>query len=131
MSGMMFAISTEPLLHNFRSSVNGLFLPDVDENVLNADDVVVIVKTQDDVNVVGDIVQTFGKISSAKVNWNKSWRWSAGLPELPGGLRWKRGGFKYLGVFLGGEQTLSKNWKGVEKKTEGRLKKWKWLSSHM
>ncbi len=71
-----------------------------------ADDIVVIVKTQDDVNLAGDIVKTYGKISAAKVNWEKSdalavRRWSAGLPDLPGGLSWKRGVFKYLRGFFG------------------------------
>ena len=29
--------------------------------------------------------------------------WTDDLPKLPEGLEWKKGGFKYLGVFLGDE----------------------------
>ena len=88
------------------------------------------------INKLGKIVDTFGKISAAKVNWAKSealavGRWSAGLPQLPGGLSWKRGGFKHLGVHLGDEQTERKNWEGVLEKVEGKLAKWRWLLPHM
>lgn len=44
---------------------------------------------------------------------------------------WKRGGFKYLGVYLGDEATVKKNWEGVIEKVERRLKKWRWLSPQM
>lgn len=49
--------------------------------------------------VLGNIVENFGKISAAKVNWAKSealavGSWSVGLPQLPGGLSWRRGGLK-------------------------------------
>lgn len=51
-------------------------------------------------------------VSSAKVNWNKSeailiGKWLHGQPSLPTGLKWSRGGFKYLGVYLG-ENTTKK-----------------------
>ncbi len=42
-----------------------------------------------------------------------------GLPKLPGQMRWKRGGFKYLGVFLGDEVAQQKNWEGIVEKIEG------------
>ena len=35
-------------------------------------------------------------------------RWVKGLPKLPGGLTWKRGGSKYLGVHLGDETAMEK-----------------------
>ncbi|KAK3519527.1 hypothetical protein QTP70_034596 [Hemibagrus guttatus] len=52
-----------------------------------------------------------------KVNWTKSeailvGEWGGGQPTLPGGLAWKRGGFKYLGVYLGTNEFLNKNWEG-------------------
>ena len=34
---------------------------------------------------------------------------------------------KYLGVFLGDDTTVQKNWEGVLDKVRGRLQKWKWL----
>ncbi|KAJ4920723.1 hypothetical protein JOQ06_022553, partial [Pogonophryne albipinna] len=75
----------------------------------------------EDVLKLGQVVDTFQKISSAKVNWAKSealavGEWTGGLPQLPGGLTWKRGGLKYLGVHLGDEVTLGKNWEGVLEK---------------
>jgi len=50
-------------------------------------------------------VANFETISAAKVNWTKSealavGEWMNGLHSLPGGLIWKRGGLKYLGVHL-------------------------------
>ncbi|KAK3569559.1 hypothetical protein QTP86_000980 [Hemibagrus guttatus] len=56
-------------------------------------------------------------LSSAKVNWTKSeailvGEWGGGKPSLPGGLAWKRGGFKYLGVYLGTNEFLNKYWEG-------------------
>lgn len=44
---------------------------------------------------------------------------------LPAGLIWKKGGFKYLGVYLGDDNFLCKNWDNVLEKVEGRFKKWK------
>ncbi|KAJ4933762.1 hypothetical protein JOQ06_006573, partial [Pogonophryne albipinna] len=89
-----------------------------------------------DVLKLGQVVDTFQKISSAKVNWAKSealavGEWTGGLPQLPGGLTWKRGGLKYLGVHLGDEVTLGKNWEGLLEKVEGKLNKWRWLLPHM
>ncbi|KAK3538615.1 hypothetical protein QTP86_008680 [Hemibagrus guttatus] len=52
-------------------------------------------------------------LSSSKVNWTKSeailvGEWGGGQPSLLGGLAWKRGGFKYLGVYLGTNEFLNK-----------------------
>ncbi|KAK3524871.1 hypothetical protein QTP86_010601 [Hemibagrus guttatus] len=62
----------------------------------------------------------------AMVNWTKCeailvGEWGGGQPSLPGGLAWKRGGFKYLGVYLG------KNWEGSVAHVKGRLSRWKRL----
>lgn len=51
--------------------------------------------------------------------------------RLPGGLVWKKGALKYLGVFLGNEMFLQKNWDNVLEKVKGRLMKWKWLLPKM
>lgn len=82
------------------------------------------------------IVKDFGIISATKVNWAKSealavgsWRW--GLPSLPGGLVWKRDSLKYLGVYVGNETIVKKNWEGVVKKVEKTLNKWKWLKPQL
>ena len=139
MSGMLYALAIEPMLHNVRVFIDGLFLPGFNTGFnlsAYADDIIVMVKDQKDVQVLGDIVEKFGRISAAKVNWEKSealavGRWAAGLPKLPGGLSWRRGGLKYLGVFLGDSTTEQRNWEGVLEKVEGRLEKWRWLLPHM
>lgn len=57
--------------------------------------------------------------------------WRTELPQLPGGLKWKRGGLKYLGVYLGDDDTVNKNWEGVLGTVEGKLRKWRWLLPQM
>ncbi|KAK3516367.1 hypothetical protein QTP70_009921 [Hemibagrus guttatus] len=71
-----------------------------------------------------------------KVNWTKSeailvGEWGGGQPSLPGGLAWKRGGFKYLGVYLGTNEFLNKNWEGTVEHVKGRLSRWKRLVPKM
>ena len=135
MSGMLYSLSIEPLLQNVRLFIDGLFLPDISTHFISsayADDIVIFIKNQEDIERLSQTVETFGKLSAAKVNWEKSealavGRWAAGLPQLPGGLTWKRGGFRYLGIHLGDEQTEKKNWEGVIEKVEGKLAKWRWL----
>lgn len=51
--------------------------------------------------------------------------------SLPGGLIWRKGGLKYLGVFLGNDTFLQKNWENVVDRVNGRLSKWRWLLPHM
>ena len=58
-------------------------------------------------------------------------RWEGGLPSLPGGLMWKREGLKYLGVYIGNETIVQKNWEGVAGNIQGRLNKWKWLKPQL
>lgn len=71
-----------------------------------ADDVIVLISGTSDVNVLLKSLEAFKVLSSAKVNWKKSeailvGKWLKGEPMLPGGLKWTRDGFKYIGVFLG------------------------------
>lgn len=102
-----------------------------------ADDVIVFVNNQEEVDILRITIDDFGKLSSAKVNWTKSeaivcGKWEGKcLPNLPAGLEWKKNGFKYLGVYLGHYSILQKNWEGVLEKTKGRLEKWKWLWSKL
>ena len=114
-----------------RDSIEGWTIPCSGANFkvsANADDIIVLVKGQNDVDLLKDILNKFGKFSSAKVNWSKSeaivsGKWSRGLPKLPGGLSWKRDGLKYLGVYVGNDSMISKNWDGVLEKLKGRLEK--------
>ncbi|TWW59346.1 Transposon TX1 uncharacterized 149 kDa protein ORF 2 [Takifugu flavidus] len=43
--------------------------------------------------------------------------------RIKGGLQWTTEGLKYLGVFLGNDESLKKNWEGVLEAVEGRLKR--------
>ena len=139
LSGMLYALSLEPLLCKIRTSIDGLVLSGFRENVIlsaYADDVVVLIKTQRDVDILANLTVLFNTLSSAKVNWAKSdalavGRWHDGLPVLPQNLSWRTDGFKYLGVFLGSEVVTRKNWEGVVDKVEAKLKKWKWLLPQM
>lgn len=96
----------------------------------------ILINGNKDVINLASTVSEFGVISAARVNWEKSdalikGKWKNGLPILPGGLNWKRGGLKYLGVYLGDESVQQKNWDGIIEKMEGRLKKWKWIHSQL
>ncbi|KAJ3594050.1 hypothetical protein NHX12_006382, partial [Muraenolepis orangiensis] len=131
LSGMLYALSLEPLLSKIRSKLQGLFLPGLNGNMVlsvYADDVVVFVRDQKDTDILVDIVRDFSSASAARVNWKKSealavGEWSGGLPVLPQNMVWKKDGFKYLGVFLGKEIVVLKNWEDVIEKIEGKLSK--------
>lgn len=94
--------------------------------------VVIMVHGQRDTDVLTDIINDFNILSFAKVNWNKREAilvggWTGGDPKLPDNLSWKTGGFKYLGVYLGGSDYVKKTWEGTLEKVKGCLNKWKWL----
>lgn len=52
---------------------------------------------------------------------------------LPDGLqwRWRRGGLRYFGVFLGNKLFLQKDREGVLDKVKGHFKKWEWILPKM
>lgn len=58
-------------------------------------------------------------------------RWQRGRLKFPEGLHLNTEGLKYLGIFLGNESIIQKNWDGVIDKLKGRLAKWKWLAPKM
>ncbi|TWW61013.1 Transposon TX1 uncharacterized 149 kDa protein ORF 2 [Takifugu flavidus] len=73
---------------------------------------------------------------SLGVNWQKSealavGRWTNGLPVLPQDLAWRRDGLKYLGVFIGDEETEKKNWLDTLEKVDRKIQKWEWLLPRM
>ena len=41
--------------------------------------------------------------------------------------RWKRGGIKYLGVFVGSKDYMKINWEITLEIVEGRVRKWRWI----
>lgn len=82
------------------------FLADSFKLSAYADNVIVLVNTQRDIDVLVNTVNRFGGVSSAKVNWAKSEDVLVGdrlrdQLRLPEGLVWRKGGLKYLGVSLG------------------------------
>lgn len=135
MSGMLYSLAIEPLLHKLRNELCGFTIPYCNVTLhlsAYADDVVVFVSGADDIKKLKIIVNSFKKISSAKVNWGKSEAllmgdWDRSPPSLPEGLIWKKGGFKYLGIFLGNDDFGTKNWDCMLEKIKGRLQKWNWL----
>ena len=106
LSGMLHSSAIESLLHKFRADLQGLSIPGCNVPLklsAYADDVVIPVDSQQDVDVlVRDVVQ-FSSISSAKVNWDKSEAVSVGGVEnklsVSGGLIWKTGAEILRSVF--------------------------------
>lgn len=101
LSGMLYTLAIEPLLIRIRTKLCGLSIPNC-ENVFKlsayADDVVVLINEQRDVNILLDILNDFKNISATKVNWSKSeavlvGHWLNGEPKLPEGLSWTKEGF--------------------------------------
>ncbi len=95
-----------------------------------------MINRQKDIQVLSRLLRTFNGLYSARVNWRKSetlllGKWAHGKPGIPEGLIWGKFGFKYLGVFLGDELTVQKNWEGVIEKVKGHLNKWKCLVPKM
>ncbi|KAK0147956.1 Transposon TX1 uncharacterized protein [Merluccius polli] len=135
LSGMLYALSLEPLLQKIRSSVRGLLLPGFNSRLVlsaYADDVIVFIKDQQDVHVLNSVIEKFSVVSAARVNWRKSealavGEWREGLPVLPQNLIWRREGLRYLGVYLGNKDTERKNWEEIIQKVDNKLAKWRWL----
>ena len=139
LSGMLYALSLEPLFRRIRSSIQGVFYPGFRGNMIlsaYADDLIVFIKDQRDIDILAKILKDFSVESAARVNWKKSEGLAVrerpgGLPVLPQNLQWKREGLKYLGTFLGTSELRKKNWENVTEKIENKLLKWKWLLPKM
>lgn len=102
MSGMLYTLAIEPMLHNIRSFNEGLFLPGFNTRFIlsaYADDIIVFIKNQQDVLKLGQVVDTFQKISSAKVNWAKSEALAVGewTPSTPRWIDMEEGWSKISG----------------------------------
>uniref|UniRef100_A0AAV2J7R2 Reverse transcriptase domain-containing protein n=1 Tax=Knipowitschia caucasica TaxID=637954 RepID=A0AAV2J7R2_KNICA len=70
LSGMLYSLSIEPLLHRLRADLQGALLPGAVS--ANADDIMVFINSLRNIEVLADTVQCFGQVSSSKVNWSKS-----------------------------------------------------------
>jgi len=67
----------------------------------------ILVSGQNVIWILCTNISLYEKSSSTKVNWAKcegfavgSWA-NKGPPQLPEGLKWRKEGFKVLGVYLG------------------------------
>lgn len=92
-SGVLYSLAIEPLLHKLRKDLSGVCFPGCASAVkisAYADDVMVIFNKQRDIDILEGNADLFNKMSSAKVNWQKSEAVMVGkkLPDnliLPGG----------------------------------------------
>ena len=138
-SGMLYSIAIEPLLCRLRKELRGVRVAEgIPPFFLSAyaDDIIVAIREDNDIKTLTHIVERYGKISSAKVNWEKSTalsvgNWQQERPKLPEGLIWATNGIKYLGVHLGDESMSKKNWEGVVERMQGTFNKWRWLLPRM
>lgn len=142
LSGLLYAISIEPLLVSLRRQLNGFNIPNapsVDSVKLTAyaDDVTVVVKDSEDVTRLILALNKFQQASSARINWEKcsslllgDWQ-GAGPPRLPQQCKWARDGFRILGLYFGTKGYTEKNWEGLADKVILRIQKWQWILPHL
>lgn len=76
LSGLLYALSIEPLLVMLRKQLCGFSFPgslDVDSIKLTAytDDITVVIKNSEDVNRLMTCLNVFQKASSSCINWEK------------------------------------------------------------
>lgn len=144
LSGLLYTISIEPLLRMLREKLQGVnfspfhlsHVPTV-KLTAYADDITVIIRSQDDVEHLFSCLNIFQKASSARVNWEKTdtlllGHWSdQSPPQLPHQCPWNKEGVKILGLFFGTEQYMKKNWEGLIEKVTGKLQRWKWIQARL
>ena len=141
LSGSLYALSIEPLLHFVRKSddIRG-FSPDPSVPPVKssgyADDVDSFLTRDSEFQALARFLNLYERASSAKVNyvkseglWCGSWR---GRLDTPLDLRWTSEGLKCLGVFLGNSEAFERrNWDGLLEDVQQRLSKWKLLFRHL
>ena len=140
LSGLLYSLAIEPLLIRLREHLHG-FLPQPMVNpvkvIAYADDLCAVIHSDEDVSALVHCIHEFSLASSTKVNWKKSKALYLGPqngatpPTLPEQLEWAWDGIFYLGVFLGTQNFVFKNWEFLINKTERRLLKWKGLLRHI
>lgn len=72
---MLYTLAIEALINKLRADMPGVNIPNSTNTVklsAYADDVVVLIKGQNDVNMMLQLLEDFKSVSSAKVNWKKS-----------------------------------------------------------
>lgn len=138
LSGLLYSLAIEPLLGHLRKHLTGITAPGCPLSppvklTAYADDVTVVIRNDNDIAVLLSALDLFGRATSASVNWDKCTSLLLGdwadtpPPKLPKTCVWGKGGFKILGVFLGSDKYMAKNWEGLLDKVKGRLHKWRWV----
>ncbi len=86
---------------------------------------------------MGVALEVYQKASSSRINWQKcasllmgEWE-NEGPPVILQNCSCSLEGFKVLGVFLGTDQYIQKNWDGIFEKVSGHLQRWKWILSQL
>ncbi|KAF7645430.1 hypothetical protein LDENG_00204210 [Lucifuga dentata] len=138
LSGQLYSLAIEPMLCLLRMKLQGLTISAAGlSNPLflsaYAVDLNIFIRNEEDVRAMEFCLRAYQKASSARVNWEKSEALLCGdwsgvhPPPLPGGLCWKDTGLKMLGVYLGSDTWVRKNWEDAVQLVEKKLTKWKWL----
>jgi hypothetical protein len=136
LSGQLYALCLEPLLHKLRSpgGLNGLELPCSTAKRCTqsayADDVNALMTINSDFPVLESWIGVYERASNAKVNvsktkglWCGSWRTRI---DKPLSLEWKNDGLKILGVYAGNTKIFAnKTWDGMVEAMEEKLDRWK------
>ena len=117
-SEILYSLAIEPFLIKLRNDLKGISVPNCNDTFYlsaYAHDIILMISDQKDVDTLFNVCKVFKTVSSARINWCKSdafsvRKWEEGLPNLPGGLVWKKDGLEYLGFFLGDKNFVQKNW---------------------
>jgi len=99
---MLYSVAMEPSLQQIRAHLTGLNPPGFSCNIhlsAYADDVIVINKSQEDIEILKNLHEDFRALSSAKINCNTSealicGKWTEEELSIPNGLLWSKGGLK-------------------------------------
>ncbi|TWW73395.1 Transposon TX1 uncharacterized 149 kDa protein ORF 2 [Takifugu flavidus] len=75
LSGMLYALSLQPLFSRIRASMDGLLLPSFHRKIVlfaYTDDIIIMVHSQEDIDILSNLTVLFNRLSAARVNWHKS-----------------------------------------------------------
>ena len=132
LSPMLYILALEPFLRKLKANpaLRGLRLPGTSEvarYTAYADDVSVLVTSSAEVEEVSKEIGRYEAVTGAKINREKSVGLRLGSLKgcaLPGPFIWKDGPCKILGVWIGPDLQLEKNWSEVLEKVVAATELW-------